>query len=474
MRFSEHFEITCSPADDWFDPILTADTRLFLDPFLLYTSEAGPFLGSHAEVIDFFNAVFSLIARSTGNRSSVPWQTAVDCLRFPEVEELCLGYTARGTRGVGSARQTGQAIAEALWSAIKAGLKQITHFEETGILQEGIGADRISDATAGILKWRLASYTEGVCRRHGVPTTAAHFRAGRFDTSPSRWLPLDVSLPRNPVTGKAVLLMPRRYLRALPSINADDFWQYCFINENDTLRRDFGRDVTSHVPKREIIAFARRHVMLLPGYLKYREHEKAEPYNFSKDPAGLLHWYDETRSFAAANPVTLALSGDDDFGAFTAALVATFKSYVEDQRGWNLLWNENGSARREEAAQDLFQGIVTHYCRANDVDISREPNIGRGPVDFKTSRGYAARALLELKLAKNTRFWNGLRHQLPAYQRAEQVRLGYFVVIVFSDQDLKKIREIEAAVKAINQGTSYEVTTVIVDARRNPPSASTL
>ena len=39
MRFSEAFGIERSEADDWFDPHLTIDTKLFIDPLLLL--EAG-------------------------------------------------------------------------------------------------------------------------------------------------------------------------------------------------------------------------------------------------------------------------------------------------------------------------------------------------------------------------------------------------------------------------------------------------
>ena len=58
MKFSEQFSITKGTDDDWFDPILNIDTKLFIDPFLIYSSETGVFIGSHDEVINFFNNVF--------------------------------------------------------------------------------------------------------------------------------------------------------------------------------------------------------------------------------------------------------------------------------------------------------------------------------------------------------------------------------------------------------------------------------
>lgn len=35
MKFSAHFGTARGRADDWFDPDLSIDTKLFVDPFLL-------------------------------------------------------------------------------------------------------------------------------------------------------------------------------------------------------------------------------------------------------------------------------------------------------------------------------------------------------------------------------------------------------------------------------------------------------
>jgi hypothetical protein len=35
VRFSTAFAITCTKADDWFDPHMTVDTKLFIDPLLM-------------------------------------------------------------------------------------------------------------------------------------------------------------------------------------------------------------------------------------------------------------------------------------------------------------------------------------------------------------------------------------------------------------------------------------------------------
>jgi len=472
MLFSEFSSVERSDDDDWFDCVLSVDTRLFIDPFLLYAQEQGVFEGSHAEIIGFFNCAFRLIAQSGGNVQSVPYQRALNMLRFPEVDELCLGYTQGGTGGSGSGRQVATVIAAALWEAVQAGVTEIAHFEETGILREGIGADRISDATAGMLRKRLADYTYDVCQRHGVPTTTARYRQGSYNPRQQIWVPLDAHLPVNPYNAKPILLVPYRYLRSLPTVNADDFWDYCYINENEILRNEYSHDITRNVSKAEIIAFARRHPEIRRRYLEHTERRPPSPYDLVGDPRGLVRWYGVTGAYCQSSPLAFKIESDQDFLAAIDKMVDEYRHFIVENQGWRLLWNDNRTPRREQAAQIVLLGIIKHYCRANNIDVSREPDIGRGPVDFKVSRGYALRALLEVKLAKNSRFWNGLRAQLPTYQNAERVRTGYFIVIILSDADARRTTAIQDAVAEVNAQTPYHVRAVLVDARPDRPSAS--
>ena len=180
MRFSEVFKIKRQKQDDWFDPVLSVDTKLFVDPFLIYAGEKGAFSGSHKEVISFFNDVFSLIAKTKGDRKHLFWRRALSLLVFPEAEELCLGYATGTTKGSGSGAGFARVIAEALWEAVEAGIKEFTHFEEIGIMREGIGADRISDITANLLRQRLVRYTGAVCEKYGVSRVECKYPRGAY------------------------------------------------------------------------------------------------------------------------------------------------------------------------------------------------------------------------------------------------------------------------------------------------------
>ena len=135
MRFSEHFAIKPDKSDTWFDPVLSVDTPLFIDPFLIYDNEKSVFRGSHTEINRFFKLMFKLIAKSAGHKHSHRYEKAMTDLVFPEIEELCLGYTAAGTGGLGSGKELGSIMASAIWEAITAGMVHIDHFEEVAILR---------------------------------------------------------------------------------------------------------------------------------------------------------------------------------------------------------------------------------------------------------------------------------------------------------------------------------------------------
>lgn len=271
-----------------------------------------------------------------------------------------------------------------------------------------------------------------------------------------------------------IFLIPKRYIRPLPSINPKDYWTYCVENEAEILRSMFGEDISKNVNKEKIIYTALRQPETRERYLDYKEDRGSEPYDFPNDPKGFLEWYDHTKAWVKAHAARRTFSNTKEFLNFIDSIISDFRNYVENNGGWKLLWNENETPRREDAAQRLFLGIVKHQCKANNVDISSEPNIGRGPVDYKVSNGFIQKALIELKLAKNTKFWRGLEEQLPKYLEAEEAKVGRFVVIVFNDKELEKIKGIYQKVEALNKRLSYTLKAVIIDARRAPPSASLL
>jgi len=97
----------------------------------------------------------------------------------------------------------------------------------------------------------------------------------------------------------------------------------------------------------------------------------------------------------------------DDVLEVVVRIAEQFKQLVEINKLSALLYDSDGRKKREEASQLLFYGIADSYCEANDLDLSRETNGGRGPVDFKVSKGYEARVVAECKLSTNPQLVHG-------------------------------------------------------------------
>ena len=348
------------------------------------------------------------------------------------------------------------------------------HFEEVSILRENIGPDRISDITANILRHRFARYTNQVCRSHHIPIKRVVCDRAQFNFSGNRWRRTFFDLPINPYSKRPVLLTPEYYLRDLPTLEPEDFFEFCLQYESEALRREFNLDLTRNIPKSQIIAIARRHIDWVRRYVRHKEERSSRPYNQRTDKKGYIHWYDASKSYCGKHALDIETDRQESFTKALDTMVQEFCHYIEENQGYRLLWNDNGTSRSERAAQLLFLGIIKHYCQAHDIDISAEANIGRGPVDFKASKGYRLRLLLEVKLARNTRFWDGATKQLPTYLRAERVKQGYFVVIVYTEADSNRIRKIKRVIAETNRSQGVFITPVIVDASPDKLSASKL
>jgi hypothetical protein len=146
------------------------------------------------------------------------------------------------------------------------------------------------------------------------------------------------------------------------------------------------------------------------------------------------------------------------------ARLAHLKHAIEDQGCWRIFYDNQGrSVERERDIQVLYR-LVWFGTR---LDIGAEANDGRGPVDFKASRG-RNKTLVEMKLAKNTKLEANLAKQVEIYQSAADAQRGIKAIVYFSYEQLLRVREV---LKRLKLDSSPDV--VLIDARSdNKPSAS--
>lgn len=100
-------------------------------------------------------------------------------------------------------------------------------------------------------------------------------------------------------------------------------------------------------------------------------------------------------------------------------------------------------------------------------DVNREPNNGRGPVDFKISAGASDKSLIEFKLAKSSSLKRNLERQVAVYERANKTKQSIKVIIAYTDDEIAKTQRV---LKELDLSHNRDV--VVVDARANKKSAS--
>jgi hypothetical protein len=222
--------------------------------------------------------------------------------------------------------------------------------------------------------------------------------------------------------------------------------------------------------KADIVAHARAHPERIREWARQvADVATLEGYDFSDDPLGVVGWDVAGQQFAADHPITAVSSVEtqDDLRALLEELLKLFRRFVELQGGWRLLWTSEQRPKPEEAAQLLFLGMAQAYFRLLGVELDREVDLGRGPVDFKLSKGTTARMLLEFKKAENGKFWNGLDSQLPSYLASDDCPEGWFVALRFSSTEsaARKFVDLPKRVKHAAAETGKTIKFFAVDAR---------
>ena len=101
--------------------------------------------------------------------------------------------------------------------------------------------------------------------------------------------------------------------------------------------------------------------------------------------------------------------------------------------------------------------------------MSREVDDGRGPADYKISRGAPDKTLVEFKLAKNTQLKRQLQRQVETYEKASDATHPSLKAILFFTEAQQA--RVEAVLEGLGLSSSRDI--ILIDARQdNKPSGS--
>jgi hypothetical protein len=223
VLFSSHFGLPTSALLDvgLLDPILNFDTKLYVDPLLLRDSANPIVAGEGAALFDaHFRAVVRLLQASTA-QGDVAWRNAERRLMLNERRETCLGYGNTTVGGSGGDTVLRRRVLLTAKEIVDLGIEDPELFGLLSFLEEGIGADTVSDMTANAIMPALVKLTQEFCRAYEIPMGPT----GVADASP---------LPVNPYDARrsGLDLVSLDILRDLPLAQSrDDVSRVCAENE---------------------------------------------------------------------------------------------------------------------------------------------------------------------------------------------------------------------------------------------------
>ncbi|WP_082143472.1 hypothetical protein [Xanthomonas sp. NCPPB 1128] len=481
VYFSDYFSVSPETLKEHgaLNVSLINDLPLFIDPFLLFNSEKKEYIDLHAAIIKYIRFLREL---SGGGKTSDGHVKHL--FTFKEVKQNWLGYSMVGNSGSGLGAKFATAMNENLSTIFSNfGDEKITkgsHLEKLCLIKDGVGKDAISDFTTNLIKSYLCEYTQSFAEKHLASNRikVVDVSHATFNYDLRRWMPKQYKLPY--IDGDYVLLTPKDILTKDEAwINRHDivadFEDILDAVPNDVLRAQindyFLRQIPDDAKKKDMNEAAIRAIRTFPQIIDYYIRYKED--NGDKAVAVSEERLKETESqfINQVSNLIEKLVEDDNFyktptDTFeeTSRRVQFLKQVIEKNDGYKIFYIKGKPVQREVDLQLMFR--LTWFASSDDVNA--EVNNGRGPVDYKISRGSKDATLVEFKLASNSKLKQNLAKQVEVYKDANQTKKSVKVVLHFTDEEYAKVKRVMKELK-IKEGHDF----VLIDASRtNKPSGS--
>ncbi len=415
-----------------FDPVLDKDNAFFINIQRLKETTTPEFKGSYERINDFFRKIIKLLDRAKQkNVKDTYFRAALDIFKFSEVNGICLGFGEKAP-GSGFGPKISKMVLETAYDIVKAGIDDPEFFQLLPLFQDNVGPDRLSDMIATLILPDIQTYTERVNQQLGI--TINNYPDKLFNNG----------LLCNPVKGYEVLLLPTEILHKLPVAKS---WEEIdsVIVENNTIRAMMNNEVAEqwtqwaatdrkYYLREKIFKDSEKCKQVIEAY---RE-EKLDAYNPEEQIDYFLAklWQRIEKSGIS----WLSRYKDREIDSKTASIeiLNLFKNWVEYNRGWEVILSA-GTQKREKIVQRVIHLSGIAYIQANNLSLSCEADEGRGPVDFKISRGQDI-TVIEVKLSSNSQYMHGYDTQVEEYAKAEQTdNMVYVLVDVGNPVKVKKL-----------------------------------
>jgi hypothetical protein len=481
MYFSDVFHVKPSLLSSYgaLDISLINDLPLFIDPFLLFNSPKKEYQKLHEEIIEYV-----IFLRDETLEGNVDKGLIKRWFYFSEVKQNWLGFCLTGNNGTGLGKDFAESLAYNFSKVLKDfGNEKIagSHLEKLCLFKDGVGKDNISDFTTNLIKKYLLEYTQTFARTYLKRSQCKSMVIDKveFNYKTRSWIQRKYTLPY--YFNDFILLTP------IDLLTKDDTWinrNSLFGNfnnvvssvENIELRsqlNDYFRSRLPKKPKERDITAAKEAVFkkypeIIDYYLRYKERNGNQATKISRKKVDKVSrkYITELMEFSVllAEKTEFYSSKDDSYSE-SIKRINYLKQVIEKNDGYKIFYEKNTPIGNEKDLHILFR--LAWFNTKYSVDS--EGNNGRGPVDYKVSKGFSDSTLIEFKLASNSKLEQNLKKQLDIYLDANRTKKGIKVILFFTKAQEEKTTRILKRLKIYNKEN-----VVLIDARKdNKTSAST-
>ncbi|OAA85087.1 hypothetical protein [Clostridium ljungdahlii] len=414
--FSEEFNVESKIEKmGVFDCLLDEDSNYFINLKRLKETQVPEFQDAYEKINKYFREI-GLLLKTSKCKTDKMYRTAIKMFDFSEVNGINLGF-AKGKRGSGFGEKLREQIISDAKDIINTGSEQPEIFHLLSLFENDVGPDRLSDMIARLIYDNIVEYTQNINNKLGIIPKA--YNNYKFQNG----------LVKNPYKKSLILLLPIDILHELPiARDWDDIDRVCrenkaIRNEVNTLVRLEWKKFTTGYKK----DYLKKNIFMKPEKLgeviKAYNSMSIEPYNIFNNNEYFIQKV--AHNYKNKFPITI----ESNKSSFEASLEICnhFKDLIENNKGYEVLYIDK-KPRDEKIVQCVLYMTAEYYCKANKLDISRESNTGRGPVDFKISRG-VDKTVIEIKLTTNKETVHGFEVQIEEYAKSEKTNNKIFMMI---------------------------------------------
>lgn len=256
-RLNDFYNIPITQEEvDFVIPFIDEDVPLYVDPFLLWKSPSMQDNSLHLLITNSFNHLGHLV--SNGKEKE-----AVEIIiRASECDEVGLG-NSKTKVGKRIGEKLAQKILNQFSSIPQLQKNGFIHFEELQLLVDNFSKDRVSDIACNFILSFLVDYTIEQSEKYGFPIEKVSL-TNIYNSKTNVFGEEETYLPVNLNTKSPIIFTPKRWLKHIPWINTDDYFNSYYV-------KNVHKEGDEFPDKIKLLDFNRQNYDMVQAYTAIKE-----------------------------------------------------------------------------------------------------------------------------------------------------------------------------------------------------------